>query len=77
MAAIVKITALPTDQVRSCGATACGNGAASLVSVVDAPRYGGATGSNGERIATPVLVVPSCDDHTAEVRRILAAEFSR
>jgi hypothetical protein len=77
MAAIVNITALPADQVRSCGATACGGNASSLVSVVAAPRFGGATGRNGERIAQPVLVVPSCGDHAAEVRRILAAEFSR
>lgn len=77
MAALVNITALPADQVRSCGATACGGAASSLVSVVVADRFAPTRNLGGEPTARPVLVVPSCGDHTAEVRRILAAEFSR
>jgi hypothetical protein len=64
------ITRLSTDQVRSCGATACGEGAVALVSVSVAERYPSTAGLYGAR-HTAALVVPACAAHTAAVREAL------
>jgi hypothetical protein len=64
------ITRLGSDQTRSCGAPACGEGAVAIVSVSVAERYAPTSGLYGAR-RTAALVVPACAAHTAAVREAL------
>ena len=67
------ITRLSPDQVRTCGATACGGDAAVMVSVRVADRYPSHSPLSGYQ-TRPVLVVPACEQHADAVRAILARE---